>query len=460
MTAATEPVYVLPTGTCNLASMLAALERAGARPVVVTRPADVTGAARLVVPGVGAFAAARASLVAAGLWAPLGERLRRGDRTLLVCLGMQLLCAASEESPGAPGLGLVDATVRRLPADVRVPQLGWTEVDPDPACRLVAGGHAYFAHGYALTDPPPGFAAAHAFHGRPFVAAIERGGLLACQFHPELSGAWGHALLRRWLDDAPRHAGPGPTARVIPCLDIKDGRVIKGVRFHGLRDAGSPIERAAVYEAQGADELVILDVSATPEARTTAVEVVRSIRARLGIPLTVGGGVRGLDDVGRLLDAGADKVAINTAAVVEPALLDAMAARFGRQCVVVAIDAAARTGEAGWEVVVRSGKQRTGLDAVAWARAAERRGAGEVLLTSFDRDGTRSGYDLALVAAVSAATRVPVIASGGASTSEHLRAALAAGADAVLAASIFHDDETTVGEVKADLQRAGVRVRR
>ena len=455
-----EPVYVLPTGSCNLASMLAALVRAGARPVVVERADEVLAAGRLVVPGVGAFAAAKESLVAAGLWEALGVRVRGEAPTLLVCLGMQLLCAGSEESPGVDGLGLVDATVRRLPDAVRVPQLGWTEVDAEPGCRLLASGHAYFAHSYALTRVPPGFAAAHAFHGAPFVAAIERGGLLACQFHPELSGAWGHALLSRWLSGASRHGGAGPTARVIPCLDVKDGRIVKGVRFAGLRDAGSPAERAALYEAQGADELVMLDVSATPETRATAVDGVRAMRAKLAVPLTVGGGVRALADVKRLLDAGADKVAINTAAVEDPGLLDAMAGRFGRQCVVLAIDAARRADGAGWEVVTRSGQRRTGIDAIAWAREAERRGAGEVLLTSFDRDGTREGYDLALVRAVADAVRVPVIASGGASTAEHLRAALLAGADAVLAASIFHDNEISVGEIKADLQRAGIRVRR
>lgn len=455
-----EPVYVLPTGSCNLASMLAALARAGARPVVVERADEVTAAARLVVPGVGAFAAARESLVADGLWEALGERVRGEAPTLLVCLGMQLLCAGSEESPGVGGLGVVDATVRRLPDEVRVPQLGWAEVDAEPGCRLLASGHAYFAHSYALTRVPPGFTAAHGFHGAPFVAAIERGGLLACQFHPELSGAWGHALLSRWLSGASRHCGAGPTARVIPCLDVKDGRIVKGVRFAGLRDAGSPAERAALYEAQGADELVMLDVSATPETRATAVDGVRAMRARLAVPLTVGGGVRALADVKRLLDAGADKVAVNTAAVEDPGLLDAMAGRFGRQCVVLAIDAARRADGAGWEVVTRSGQRRTGIDAIGWAREAERRGAGEVLLTSFDRDGTREGYDLALVRAVADAVRVPVIASGGASTAEHLRAALLAGADAVLAASIFHDNEVSVGEIKADLQRAGIRVRR
>lgn len=249
------------------------------------------------------------------------------------------------------------------------------------------------------------------------------------------------------------------TVRIIPCLDVDAGRVVKGVRFAGLRHAGDPAERAAAYAAQGADELVVLDVSATPEGRGTQVETVRAVRAQLSIPLTVGGGVRSIDNAQVLLEAGADKVAVNTAAVSDPSLLDRMATRFGCQCTILAIDAAARPG-GGWEVVVHSGKQRTGIDAVAWARAAAQRGAGEILLTSWDRDGTRSGYDDALIAAVSQAVTVPVIASGGAAGPEHLVAALRAGADAVLAASIFHDHEMTIGDVKEHLARAGIRVRR
>lgn len=248
------------------------------------------------------------------------------------------------------------------------------------------------------------------------------------------------------------------TRRVIPCLDVRDGRVVKGVRFQGLRDAGDPVERAAAYDAQGADELVILDVSATPEGRRTGVDTVRAVRAVLSIPLTVGGGVRQADDAGRLLDAGADKVAVNTAAVTDPALLTAIATRYGSQCAVLALDAA-RSGPGAWEVVVQSGKTRTGRDAVAWAREAAARGAGEILLTSWDRDGTRSGYDLELLAAVSAAVSVPIVASGGAATPEHLAEALLAGADAVLAASIFHDGEWTVGAVKSELRRLGAEVR-
>jgi imidazoleglycerol phosphate synthase cyclase subunit len=247
--------------------------------------------------------------------------------------------------------------------------------------------------------------------------------------------------------------------RIIPCLDTRDGRVVKGVRFQGLRDAGSPPELAYAYEQQGADEIVVLDVSATPEGRRTQLETVRQVRARLSIPLTVGGGVRTADDAGRLLDAGADKVGVNTAAVANPDVLAEIAERYGRQCTILALDAKS-TAPGRWQVVVLSGAKETGRDAVAWAREACARGAGEIMLTSWDRDGTREGYDLDLMRAVSAAVRVPIIASGGASTFEQLLDGIRAGADAVLAASIFHYGELTVAQIKDYLAAHGVEVRR
>ncbi|MFT7680535.1 MAG: cyclase [Planctomycetota bacterium] len=250
-------------------------------------------------------------------------------------------------------------------------------------------------------------------------------------------------------------------ARVIPCLDVRAGRVVKGVNFTGLRDAGDPLERAAEYVLQGADELVLLDISATPEGREHGLQTVRDVRSVLSIPLTVGGGVRSERDVERLLTAGADKVALNSAAVDDPELLERLAERFGCQCVVLAIDAAryADSRRQGWEVVVRSGAVRTGTSVLDWAREATARGAGEILLTSWDRDGTRQGYDLALVKAVQSAVRVPLIASGGASSAMHCIEAIQAGASAVLAASILHDGETTVRELKQELSAGGIEVR-
>lgn len=454
-------LFIIPTGTANLASVRVAFRALGADPQLVGGPQDVERAELLVLPGVGAFAAGMAALRQGGLVEPLRARIAAGRPTLAICLGHQLLAEGSEESPGVPGLGVVPHRVRRLPGGVPVPQLGWNGVRAEPGCRLIGDGAAYFANSYALFETPDSWQVARTRHGASFVAAMERGRVLSCQLHPELSGDWGLSLLRRWLEDRPvTEQLPAPralTRRVIPCLDVRDGRVVKGVRFQGLRDAGDPAEQAARYAEQGADELVVLDVSATPEGRANAAETVRAVRERIRIPLTVGGGVRRVEDAARLLDAGADKVGVNTAAVERPALLGELAERFGRQCVVLALDAA-RAGE-GWEVVTRSGKERTGRDAVDWAREATALGAGEILLTSWDRDGTRSGYDTALIGAISRAVEVPVIASGGANTAQHLVEALAAGADAVLAASIFHDGDTTVFALKAQLAAAGVEIR-
>jgi cyclase len=255
-----------------------------------------------------------------------------------------------------------------------------------------------------------------------------------------------------------RLSGPTDLARrVIPCLDVAAGRVVKGVRFENLRDQGDPAESALRYAEQGADEIVFLDIGAAPEERDTDVEWVRRTAEQVFIPLTVGGGVRSEADARRLLRSGADKVGINSAAVERPGLITELARRFGSQCVVLSVDAKRRDG--GWEVVTRGGRHATGCDALAWIRDGVARGAGEVLLTSIDRDGTQGGYDLALIEEVAEAVPVPVIASGGAGEAEHLAQALAAGAAAVLAASIFHEGRYTVGEVKRALAAAGFPVR-
>jgi cyclase len=248
--------------------------------------------------------------------------------------------------------------------------------------------------------------------------------------------------------------------RVIPCLDVQEGRVVKGVRFVGLRDAGDPVEQAARYDAEGADEIALLDIRASHEGRGTLLDVVARTADVVFVPLTVGGGVRDEDDVRALLSAGADKVSINTAAVTTPDLVRRCSGAWGAQAIVVAVDAKRRADGGGWEVFVHGGRTSTGLDAVAWAEEAARLGAGEILLTSMDRDGTLAGYDIALTRAVADAVPIPVIASGGVGTLEHLRAGLVEGrASAVLAASIFHDGKHSVAEAKASLARAGVPVR-
>jgi cyclase len=245
--------------------------------------------------------------------------------------------------------------------------------------------------------------------------------------------------------------------RVIPCLDVDAGRVVKGVGFVDLRDAGDPVELACRYDAAGADELVFLDITATSDKRDTAVKLARRTADDVFIPFTIGGGIRSVADAQAVLDAGADKISVNSAALARPELIDELARTFGAQCVVLAIDAQASND--GWEAYVAGGRKPTGRDAVAWAREGARRGAGEILLTSMDRDGTNEGYDLELTAAVAGAVSIPVIASGGAGELDHLTDALAAGADAVLCASIFHYGHHTVAEVKGHLRDAGVAVR-
>lgn len=254
--------------------------------------------------------------------------------------------------------------------------------------------------------------------------------------------------------------------RVIPCLDVKDGRVVKGVNFVDLVDAGDPVEQAKVYDQEGADELVFLDITATHEARDTVIDMVRRVADTVFIPFTVGGGIRTVDDMRALLLAGADKVSINSAAVRNPQLIRDAAQRFGSQCIVVAIDARRRHGDdltkrgPGWDVYVTGGRTNTGLDAVEWAKEAERFGAGEILLTSMDGDGTQEGYDVELTRAISDVVKIPVIASGGAGRAEHFAQALTeGGAAAALAASLFHFRQLSIQQVKDSLVEAGIPVR-
>lgn len=255
----------------------------------------------------------------------------------------------------------------------------------------------------------------------------------------------------------------GLATRIIPCLDVDAGRVVKGVRFVDIQDAGDPVEIARRYDEAGADELTFLDITASADERGIMLDIVERVAAEVFIPLTVGGGIREIDDIRRLLNAGADKISINTAAVNNPQFVAEASARFGNQCIVVAIDAKRErdaTSDDGWQVYTHGGRNATGLDAIAWAKQMVEYGAGEILLTSMDRDGTRDGFDLPLTRAVSDAVTVPVIASGGVGTLDHLVAGIREGrADAVLAASIFHFGDYTIGQAKSHLAAAGIEVR-
>ena len=250
----------------------------------------------------------------------------------------------------------------------------------------------------------------------------------------------------------------GLLVRIIPCLDVDAGRVVKGTRFENLRDAGDPVELAALYDREGADEIVFYDITASHEGRHTATELARRAAEEVFVPYTIGGGVRTVDDMRAMLRAGADKVSINTAAVKNPNLIDEAAGRFGSQCVVLSVDVK-RSEEAGWEVYLNGGRVSTGRDAISWLVEGERRGAGEFVLNSIDADGTETGYDLDLISTVAEKTSLPIVASGGAGSPEHMIAAINAGAGAVLAASIFHFGEWSIAEVKEHMRQAGIPVR-
>ncbi|MCD6132824.1 MAG: imidazole glycerol phosphate synthase subunit HisF [Deltaproteobacteria bacterium] len=245
--------------------------------------------------------------------------------------------------------------------------------------------------------------------------------------------------------------------RIIPCLDVKEGRVVKGINFVNLKDAGDPVESALVYDKEGADELVFLDITASHEKRDIMIDVVERTVQNVFLPVTVGGGIRTLEDIRNLLSAGADKVSINTQAVKEPEIIEEASRAFGSQCIAVAIDA--KKKDEGWEVYIHGGRTATGLDVIQWARFVEKKGAGEILLTSMDRDGTKAGYDIPLIEAVAKSVNIPVIASGGAGKPEHMLDAFRAGADAALAASIFHYGEYSIREVKEFLSKNGICVR-
>src|SRR5258705_9900600 len=307
-------LVIVDSRVATLASIAGAFRRLNVAITVTSDPDVVRTAARLVVPGVGAFGAGMVALRARGLDTVIRDVAARGTPLLGVCLGMQMLCEASEETPGVVGLGIIAGTCRRLPANVRIPHLGWNRVTPEPEARLLAPGVAAFANSYVLREGPAGWTTAWTTHGVPFIAALERGPTIACQFHPELSGAYGAALLERWLTGkiarasraAPATDGSsGLLRRIIPCLDVKDGRVVKGIRFQNLRDAGDPAEQPARYEAQGADEIVIVAVAASAEGRDTQVETVRRGRAPVLVPPTPGGGGRRAGPAGAALAAGA-----------------------------------------------------------------------------------------------------------------------------------------------------------
>ncbi|MCO5295511.1 MAG: imidazole glycerol phosphate synthase subunit HisF [Fimbriimonadaceae bacterium] len=482
-----QPIGVVDYGAGNLLSVGNALDALGVPHRPVAGPRDLQGLRTVLLPGVGHFGAMMRALDAAGLRDALLEHVASGGKLLGICLGFQALYEESEEAPGVPGLGLLPGQVRRLQDVPKVPHMGWSEVS--------SGAFYYFAHSFAAPVGPETTLVGS--YGSPFAAASRLDRVAGAQFHPEKSGQAGLAWLEQALAEPTNHepqtTNPAPeglpTARIIPCLDVDAGRVVKGVNFVGLRDAGDPVELARRYAEQGADEVVFLDITASTDQRDTIVEIVEAVAREVFVPLCVGGGVRNADDAKRLLRAGADKVAVNSAALARPELITELAEAFGSQAVVLAIDAHATPDSRFpipdsrlpspdsrfpspdsrfpspdsrhlWTAFSHGGRLDTGRDVLEWAREGVRRGAGEILLTSMDTDGVETGFDVPLTRAVADAVPVPVIASGGAgSPADFVRVFEEGRADAALAASIFHFGNHTVASLKAELAGAGLRVR-
>jgi cyclase len=467
-------IAVLDYGMGNRRSVAKALEHVGARVSVTAEHDELRRADGLVLLGVGAFPEAMRRLE--GVRGLLAERHAEGTPILGICLGLQLFFDGSQEHGGAPGLGLLDGEVRRMEAGgERLPHIGWNRVRWEKPSELLDGLPDecvfYHVHSYVAHPAAQEVVLGTTRYGERFVSAAEHGSLFGVQFHPEKSSGHGLKLLEnfaRICAGAGRRARPAPASpgsaeeglckRIIPCLDVDGGRVVKGTNFVDLRDAGDPIELAERYDREGADEITFLDITATHQERDVIAEMARRVVDNVFVPITIGGGIRTVEDAQSVLDAGADNVSVNSAAVARPELLDELARVFASQNLILAIDAKHRGDGTGWEVFVAGGRTSTGRDAVAWAREGARRGAGQILLTSMDRDGTQSGYDLGLIGAIAEAVEVPVIASGGAGTLEHLAEALSAGASAVLCASVFHYGRYRVQDVKDHLAQRGIAV--
>jgi len=473
-------IALVDYGAGNLTSVRKALAAIGAEVWTPTAAAELTRARAIIVPGVGHFDSTKS--LDQEWRAAIRGCVDAGVPLLGICVGLQWLFEGSTEAPDIPGLAVFAGRCQRLPAvtaggrRLKVPHVGWNRLTLPRPSVLMAGipdaAQVYFTHSFAA--PVVQDTAAICEYGVPFSAAVERGHVAAVQFHPEKSGEVGLQILRNWMamvsgDAAPRPdltVAPGARSastgeaskRIIACLDVRDGRVVKGVNFEGLREAGDPAELARRYNVEGIDEVVILDVTATLEARQARAHTIHAVAREIFLPLSVGGGIRTEDDAAAAIDAGADKVSLNTAAIAAPGLITTLARRYGSQAVIVAIDAKLVDGRLA--VYGRSGQAATPRDAVEWAQEAASRGAGEILLTSIDKDGTRSGFDLPMTAAVSDAVSIPVIASGGAGTFEHFADVFTTGrADAALAASIFHFNEHSVAELKQYLAGRGVPVR-
>ena len=421
----------------NLKSVEKALQSIGEDTIVSRDREEILRADKVILPGVGSFGDAMQKLRDYKLDEVIKEVTESGKPFLGICLGLQLLFERSEETPGVDGLGILKGEILRIPdhEGLKIPHMGWNSLELINQGRLFqnlpADPYVYFVHSYYLKAEEPEIVKATTWYSTTIHASVEKGNIFACQFHPEKSSDVGLQILRNFAAIGRRKTDMF-TKRIIPCLDVHNGRVV----------------------------LVFLDITASSDARNTVVDMVRKVAEKVFIPFTVGGGIRTVEDFKVLLREGADKISINSSAINTPELISQAADKFGSQCVVVAIDARRREDGSGWNIYKNGGRIDVGIDAVEWAMKVDKLGAGEILLTSMDCDGTKAGYDLELTRTIAENVSIPVIASGGAGTMEHFYDALTEGkADAALAASLFHYKELEIREVKEYLQDKGVPVR-
>ena len=445
-------------GAGNLTSVRNAFSAIGEETVVTRDPAVIAKADRVVFPGVGAAAHAMENLRRFGLVGAVRDAAATKP-FLGICLGMQVLFEHSEEDGGVDMLGVLPGKVRRFPdaAGCKVPEIGWNST---------RAGEFYFVHSYAA-DVIGDTCLTASYAGVTFTAMVRRGNLWACQFHPEKSGRIGLDLLRAWLDNGDIQPSPSPspfdslTRRVIPCLDVRGGRVTKGVKFKNNVDLGDPVEMAVKYAEGGADELVFYDITASAEHRPIDIGMVEAVAKAVRIPFAVGGGISTVADMERVILAGAEKVSVNSLAVRNPQIIAEGAAVFGAQCIVLGMDPY-RSGKtaSGYEITTRGFREFTGMDAVEWAKRAADLGAGEIVVNSVDADGTRAGFELDVTRLVADAVGVPIVASGGAGRPEHLVDAFdLAHADAAIVAGMIHSGDYTIAQIKRGMAEAGVPTR-
>jgi imidazole glycerol phosphate synthase glutamine amidotransferase subunit len=463
-------IGIIDYGAGNLGSVKKTFSYLNVPHRVIASAEELAGVTGVVLPGVGAFGPAVEKLKTHGFYTALQDYIAGNRPFLGICLGMQLLMETSVEARWIKGLGAVRGTCLRFQVG-KVPHIGWNWVYPQketPLFKGIPGGSFfYFVHSYYVQGQEgeqERWTAAVTPYRVLYPSVFEAGNVCAVQFHPEKSGEMGLRFMQNWIISKCSGAAAGPlpaedsTIRIIPCLDIDNGRVVKGVRFENIRDAGDPVELAALYDRQGADEITFLDIGATYKSREILLEVVEKVSGQVFVPLTVGGGLGSIEDMRKVLQAGADKVSICSAALRSPALLSKGARIFGSQCMVLSIDAK-RVGNT-WHAFLNGGRIDSGIDAVEWAQQAEQLGAGEILLNSIDQDGTQAGYDLELTRRISTAVSIPVIASGGAGSLDHMVDVVKNGkADAVLLASLLHDRKLGLPEIKTYLKQKGVSVR-